>query len=216
MGISGIVSNESLTQGEIEEGAFGKMKADFYNEATGTSNARKLLMTTGKWNYTEIGLSPVDMELLNSMKLTFKKACNLFGVSDRLFNNDATGSEISVDIAYKDLYTNAALPEVYALRDSLNKSLVPKFNKGSEKYFIDCDITGITELQDDFKDMALIYGTLPIMNPAVIAKAFSMDYDSDDPNMDKWFIKQGYQTVDDAIAGMGGVPPLPIDTENGN
>lgn len=212
-GISGIVYNKSLGIDEAEPGVLGKMKSDFYSEASGTDNARKLLFQAGDIGYTAIGLSPVDMQVIESMKITFKKACNLFGVSDRLFNNDATGSEISVDIAYKDLYTNAALPEVYAMRDSLNLSLTPKFNDGNVKYFIDADITGVTELQDDFKDMANIYGSLPIMNPRVIAEAFG--WGTDDVE-DKWFIKQGYTSIEDAINGMGGIEPLPQDTANGN
>lgn len=211
-GISGLVGNESLRADEIEQGALGKMKTDFYNEATGTMNARKMLFVAGKWYYLPIGLSPVDMNVLESEIRTFKKLCNVYGVSDRLFNNDATGSEISIDIAYKDLYTNAALPEVYALRDALNLFLTPKFNTKTEKYFIDCDITGITELQDDMKDMATVFNQLPVMNPAIIAKAFN--WGNVGKEMDKYFIKQGYQTVEDAIAGA--IQPLPVDTPNGN
>lgn len=212
-GISGIVSNENMNSDEIEAGALGKMKTDFYNEASGTGNARKLLFTVGKISYTAIGLSPVDMEVLKSEVRTFKKLCNLYGVSDRLFNNDATGSEISVDIAYKDLYTNAVLPEVYALRDALNAALTPLYNTGSEKYFIDCDVTGIMELQDDMKDMATVFSTLPIMNPKIIAKAFNWEWDADEEGMDKFFIKQGYQPIDEALMG---IQPLQQVTENGD
>ena len=210
-GISGIVWNEAMRSEDVETGALGKMKADFYNEAAGVHNARKLLFMAGKMGYTQIGLGPVDMEVLASEVKTFKKLCNIYGVSDRLFNNDATGSEISVDIAYKDLFTNAALPEVYALRDALNAFLTPKFND-KQKYYIDCDITGITELQDDMLDMATVFMNLPVMNPGIIAKAFNWDYD-DDPNMNKFFIKQGYQSIEDALSGA--IQPLPIDTPNG-
>lgn len=212
-GISGVIWNDSIRTDDIEQGALDKMKADFYNGATGTDNARKLLFMAGKMGYTAVGLSPVDMNLLASEVKTFKKLCNIYGVSDRLFNNDATGSEISVDVAYKDLFTNAALPEVYALRDALNLFLSPKYSDKNNKYFIDCDITGITELQDDMKDMATVFSTLPVMNPAIIAKAFNWNY-NDDPGMDKFFIKQGYQTIEDAISGA--IQPLPINTENGN
>ena len=210
-GISGIVWNKSVANDDVAPEVLGKMKSDFYTEAAGTTNARKLLFQAGEIGYTAVGLSPVDMEVLKSEIRTFKKLCNLFGVSDRLFNNDATGSEISVQTAYKDLYTNAALPGVYAERDAYNLSLLPKFNKGTDKYFIDADITGINELQDDFKEMAAIFGQLPVMNPAIIAKAFNWDTD-DVP--DQFFIKQGYQTVEDAMAGA--VQPLPIETPDGN
>lgn len=211
-GISGIVWNDSLRSEDVEQGALGKMKSDFYNGASGTDNARKLLFMAGKVGYQQVGLGPVDMNILASEIRTFKKLCNVFGVSDRLFNNDATGSEISVDIAYKDLFTNAVLPEVYALTDSLNSFLSPKFSTAKEKYYIDSDITGIPELQDDMLDMATVFMNLPVMNPAIIAKAFNWPMDEDD-NLNKFFIKQGYQTVEDALAAA--IQPLPIETENG-
>jgi HK97 family phage portal protein len=210
-GISGVVWNKAMKAEDIEQGALGKMKTDFYNEAAGVNNARKLLFMAGELGYTQIGLSPVDMGILASEVKTFKKLCNIYGVSDRLFNNDSTGSEISVDVAYKDLFTNAALPEVYALRDALNLFLTPKFND-KQKYYIDCDITGITELQDDMLDMATVFMNLPVMNPGIIAKAFNWDI-KDDPNMDKFFIKQGYQSIEDALSGA--IQPLPIETPNG-
>ncbi len=212
-GISGIVSNESIRDGDVAPEILGKMKKDFYGEASGTQNARKLLFMAGKIDYTAVGLSPVDMDVIASEIRTFKKLCNLYGVSDMLFNNDGIGNGIGgkTDIVFKDLYTNAALPEVYAKRDAYNSFLTPKFNTPKEKYFIDCDITGITELQDDMKDMATVYSTLPTMNPHIIAKAFGWDA-TDVP--DKWFIKQGYQTIEDAL--MGAIQPLPVDTLNGN
>jgi HK97 family phage portal protein len=209
-GISGIVSNK--TPGvEITHETLGKMKTDFYNEGAGLENARKLLFMLGDITYTNIGLSPVDMDVLESAKFTFKKLCNLYGVSDRLFNNDATGSEISTDVVFKDLYTNAALPEVYAKRDAYNSFLTPKFNDKNNTYFIDCDITGITELQDDMQDMATVMSLVPVMNPFIVAQAFNWDTTGVE---NKWFIKQGYQTIEEAIAGP--IQLLPVDTENGN
>ncbi len=212
-GISGLVSNEAYREGEVEQATFGKMKTDFYNEASGVTNARKLLFTAGKWVYTNIGLSPVDMDVLESMRLTFKKLCNLYGVSDMLFNNDGIGNGVGgkTDIVYKDLYTNAALPAAYLERDSYNRHITPMFNKGKDKYYADVDITGIAELQDDMKDMMAVYAGLPVMNPVIIGKAFGWDTTGME---DKWFIKNGYQTVEDALAGM--ITDVPQETTNGN
>lgn len=212
-GISGIIANETLRADEVTQEVLGKMKTDFYNEAAGVQNARKLLFMAGKISFTQVGLSPVDMDVLASEIRTFKKLCNLYGVSDMLFNNDGIGNGIGgkTDIVFKDLYTNAAFPEVDAKRDAYNSFLVPKFNTPKEKYFIDKDITGITELQDDMKDMANVLNTNPIMNPFVVAQAFGWDTTGVE---NKWFIKNGYQTIEDAM--MGAIQPLPVDTLNGN
>jgi len=183
---------------DARDPSFGEMKSSYYSETTGVKNAKKAFFTAGKWEVHRMGLSPVDMELLKSENMTFKKLCNIYGVDDRLFNNDSTGSENSVDAMIKHLYTNAALPEVYAFRDAINTKITPLFNQKGVKYYVDCDITGIPELQDDLKKLAEIFSSLPIMIPNMIMEAFNYGK-LDDQNMDKVYIKQGYQALDDLI-----------------
>lgn len=208
-GISGIISNESVQPDEVGVEQMGKMKSDFYREASGVRNANKLLFQGGKVNYTAVGKSVVDMDLIEKAKMTFKQWCNVFGISDRLFNNDATGSEISVDIVYKDLYTNAVLPECYALDDALNSMISPAFSTDKIKYYISSDLTNITELQDDQKDMATVFATLPMFNPVVTAKYMGIDPAGLE---DKWYLKTGYTAQDE----MGMVQDLPVVTGGGN
>lgn len=192
-GATGIVTREDYE--ESRDPAFGAMKSDYYAETSGTKNAKKSFFTGGKWNYIQIGLSPVDMDLLASEVKTFKRLCNLYGVSDILFNNGDASTESNVKEMVKALYTNAALPEVYAFRDGLNSKVTPLFNKKGVKYFIDCDITSISELQEDMKRMAEIFNNLPIMIPNLIMEAFGYGK-STDTNMDKVFVKAGYTELD--------------------
>ncbi len=208
-GISGIISNESVNDEDVSPESMGKMKSDFYNEATGVRNARKLLFQAGKINYTQVGLGPVDMEIIESQKITFKKFCNLYGVSDILFNNGEASTESNVQIMTKQLYTNAALPECYAYRDAINHQIVPLY-KG-EKLYADVDISGISELQDDMKHTAEIFAAMPIFRPNDVLEAFNYGK-SEDPNMDKYFIKTGYTDLDSLLA----VDDLPVVTPDGN
>ena len=55
-------------------------------------------------------------------------------------NNGEASTESNVKEMVKRLYTNAALPEVYALRDSLNKYICPAFGDDicREKDIIHC------------------------------------------------------------------------------
>lgn len=210
-GMGGIVTNKSIQGDEITNEALGLQKSNFYAETSGTGNAKKVWFTVGDVNYIPVTLSPADMNVLESSKMTFKKLCNVYDVSDRLFNNDATGSEISDDNARKGLYINAALPECYALDAEFNQYLVPKFNTSSVKYFVATDITEITELQDDMKDMATIFSTLPIMIPNVIAEAYGWD-EIDDPDAEELYIKTGYTKLMD----LGQVADIPLTNDTGN
>jgi HK97 family phage portal protein len=190
-GAQGIVNFEGLEESSTE--ALGKMKEDYYTDSGGSYNARKSLFHAGKTTFTQIGLGPVDMQVIESQKITFKKICNAYGVSDVLFNNGESSTESNVNEMVKRLYTNAALPEVFAYRDLLNQYLAPAYGQG---YYIDADITGITELQDDMKAMAEIFSTLPIMQPNLILEAFKYGK-SEDPLMDKYYIKSGYSAIED-------------------
>lgn len=210
-GISGIVTNENLTEDDASTTSLGKMKSDFYGGGTGVENARKLLFALGKWGYTEIGLSPVDMDMIASAGMTFKKTCNLYGISDMLFNNNDASTFSNLDEMVRQLYTNAALPEVYAQRDAFNSFLTPKFNSKGNTYYIDCDLSGITELQEDMAQMATVFMNLPIMIPNLIMEAFNYPK-SNDPMMDEVYVKQGYSPIKDIQS----IPDLPIVTEDGN
>jgi HK97 family phage portal protein len=201
-GISGIVSNESISPDETNIEAAGQMKSAFYSEATGVKNAKKLLFTLGKINYTPIGLSPVDMNLIESGKMTFKTLCNIFGVSTVLFNDGQSSTESNVKEMVKQLYLNAALPEAYAFRDAFNNQICPKFNDGNKKYYVDCDLTEITALQEDMKAMAETFSALPIMIPNFILE--TMGYGKqDNPDMDKVYIKNGYTPIDELSINTG-------------
>ena len=206
-GAQGIVNFEDTdptADGAIE--TLGKMKSDYYSESSGVYQARKSLFHAGKTSFTQIGLGPVDMQVIESQKITFKKICNVYGISDILFNNGEASTESNVQEMVKRLYTNAALPEAYALRDLLNNTIA----KAYPGYYIDVDITGVTELQDDFKQLADIFSTLPVMQPNMILEAFKYGK-STDPLMDKFYIKSGY----DMLENLQAVPDLPLSNDYG-
>lgn len=200
-GAQGVVNFESLD--ESAEESIGKAKKDWYAEQSGVRNAQKVNFVAGKTSFTQIGLGPVEMKVIESQKITFKKACNAFFVSDVLFNNGEAATESNVKEMVKRMYTNACLPDAFALRDLYNSRLTPMFNKGGVTYFIDVDITGISELQDDMKLMSDTFAALPIMNPAWISEA--MGYGVEDKTLDKIYVKTGYTLLEDL-----GINDLPL------
>lgn len=194
-GANGIVTIGGEGSADHTPEALGSLKSSFYNESSGTRNAQKTLFINDQVAYTQIGLGPVEMKVIESQKITFKKFCNAYFVSDVLFNNGETATESNVKEMVKRMYTNACLPDAYALRDLLNQKLTPLFDKDGTKYYIDVDITGISELQEDMQAMATIYSTLPIMNPAWISEAFG--YGKDMGVEDRLYIKTGYTPIED-------------------
>jgi len=58
------------------------------------------------------------------------------------------------------------------------------------------DISQISELQDDMRDMAAIFSSLPIMSPNVIAAAYGWPIEETEENK-AWYIRQGYTKMTD-------------------
>lgn len=185
----------------------GRMKAEFYKEAgpawrDGVNyNAKKTAFILGKdAKYTQMGFSPADMEIIAQNKVTFQKMCNVYGVSDILFNNDHASTESNVKEMIKQLYTNAVLPEVHSLRDAFNKSLTPLYK--DKKRHIDYDITDITELQEDATAIITRFAAAPAIRINDMYEAMGWGR-LDDPAADVVLVKQGYSPLEDVATSIG-------------
>lgn len=180
-------------------------KINFYNYLQNKGNKGAPYMSGGKLGYIALGLKLADMDVAELSKIDFKKLCNAFRVSDRLFNNDAAGSEVSDDNARKGLYTNACLPDVYRVRDAFISDLLPEFVEfDNKRRTIKEDISEIPALQGDMLKMAQAYSALPMFIPNELREMFHLEK-LDDPNADKMYVKTGYVALDD-LQGAGDLP----------
>lgn len=201
-GVPGIVHEKGNYDNIVE--VVGKRKDNFYKYLQNRKNVGSPYFSVGDMGYIELGLKLADLSVAELEKIDFKKLCNVYRVSDRLFNNDATGSEVSDKGARVSLYTNAVLPEVKALRDALINGLVKTDFKG-QNYTLKEDITEIPELQQNVKEMADAFAAMPIMIPKQILSAFSLEVEEDE-NLNKVYVKNGYVLLDDLN--------MPIDVQN--
>lgn len=205
-GAGGVIVNENPEDLTLE--ALGQMKDDVLRELGSAwrdntnINAGKLGFLAGKWNYLKIFIDPANMQLMEQRKYTKKEICDIYGVSDTLFNNDDGSKYDNRDIAVRELYTNAALPLVSGLCDDLNMGLVPHFGEGS---VIGYDVTDIPELQENQADVIKKYSDAPAFRVNDMYE--SLGYGRIDPvNGEKVLIKSGYQLLDDVA-----MPEIPLD-----
>lgn len=201
-GVPGIVHEKGNYDNIVE--VVGKRKDNFYKYLQDRKNVGSPYFSVGDMGYIELGLKLADLSVAELEKIDFKKLCNVYRVSDRLFNNDATGSEVSDKGARVSLYTNAVLPEVKAFRDALINSLIKTDFKG-QNYTLKEDITEIPELQQNVKEMADAFAAMPIMIPKQILSAFSLEVEEDE-NLNKVYVKNGYVLLEDLN--------MPVDVQN--
>lgn len=232
-GVNTIVFDENDTGqttkvGDKEVSIAGQRKDNFYRFQSNPANAGAPFFASGKMGAIQLGSHLTDMGINDLAKIDLKGFCNVYGISDRLFNNDATGSEISDLGARKGMYRNVLIPNVKRVRDALVKQLLPDFQNGvvlegpdgeairipgdGKKRYIDLDISGITELHEDIAKKVAQYANLPIMIPNMILEEMGFPTVEDDPLMDKVYVKTGYTLLDD----MQPVEPIDLETPNGN
>lgn len=211
-GPSWILANKNITADQNSISLVGQVKKKYEQEYAGPDNAGKGMFMAGDIQYERTGLSPVDLNILESEKFTLDQLCNLYGIDSVLLNNHEAGTDNNVGHMVRRLYTNAVLPEVFAVRDSFNAKLVPQYSGKGVKKIIDCDITGINELQPDMKATAewLNASWWITPNQKLEVQKFGK---YNDPTFDEPWIPTGFQPLSEALIQ---VDPLPNDPNNPN
>jgi phage portal protein BeeE len=195
-GPGAIVANKSISSDEIGLEQAGKMQQHWQSNYGGPNNRNKIKLMAGDINVIPLGLSPVELALIEGEKWTFDMLCNVYKYSSVMFNNHDGNTESNVQEMRKDSYTRAVLPERIAQRDAFNRKIVPLFSK-KKKYFVDLDISGIAELQPDMATMAKWLSISFWISPNEKRKMQDFDEDTD-PNMDKYWIPNNLMLLENA------------------
>lgn len=229
-GVETIVYDKSPGTDEERAEINGKRKSSFYRFLQDKGNAGAPYFSSGEMGALHIGSTLADLKTIEVGNIDFKKLCNAFGVSDILFNNDSSATESNVKEMIAKAYTNTVLPAVYGYRDAL-KEIANEFTNGVEiegydeegnetinrvagdkiKRDVQADLSEIPELQENYKELAATFASLPVIIPNEILAAFKYDR-SEDPAMDLPLIKTGYVPIGD----MAAIPDIPIVTHDGN
>jgi HK97 family phage portal protein len=179
--------------------AAGKLKEDFYNQyGTKTQggivqNAGRILNAGAELGWLNMGLSPIDLQLLESEKITLRELCNVYGVNSALFNDPDNKTYNNMKEAKKEMLTQVVLPELVAIRDALNRFFANEMGRDT---YIDFDLTVFPELQEDMKELSSILSQSWWITPN--EKRVAMRYETiPDEVMNEIFIPAGYLPIDE-------------------
>jgi len=103
-----------------------------------------IIVTGAPMKWTNIGLSPVDMDIIEQQKLTLRDLCMIYNVPSQLFGDSEHSTYNNIREARKAMITDAVIPVLEKVKDGLNRFLC----KGTDLY-IDYDLQAFAELQDD-------------------------------------------------------------------
>ncbi|CAL1518181.1 hypothetical protein MMC2321_01922 [Chitinophaga sp. MM2321] len=193
-GPAGMIYNESIQPDDQSNLQVGALKKKWEAETWGNKNRGKILFSAGKLGYIQTGLSPVDMDLIESGSMTFRKLCRIFKMPSAIFNDNEHATMNNMEQFYKAAYTDGVIPMVIKMRDALNAFLLPDFGDSGE-YFIDADFSNIPVLQQDMKTLTdwLDKSWEITPNERRELKKFGR---SSDPNMDKVWMPGNLETME--------------------
>ena len=152
MGMAGILSVEDdeftpVLSEEQQQQAERRLDEDYM----GVFNQGKTMVTNRNVEYTKLGLSPVDLNLLQDKQATLRDICNIYKVSSIIFNDNENSTYNNAEQAIKRAYSDAIKPLVDRYVQELNEWLAPSYG---DNVRIVADYSRVTALQKDYKELS--------------------------------------------------------------
>jgi len=134
-------------------------------EWVGADNHGRIGVSGYKLGWQEVGLSPVDLAIIESEKWDLKRFCSVYGVPAQLVGDSETSTYNNVKEAEKALTTRCAMPLLVSFRNHLNRKLNSDWGYAGKGYFVDFDQTVFTELQEDIVEKSTWVNKLMGLSP---------------------------------------------------
>jgi HK97 family phage portal protein len=196
-GAAGMLYPDDPDVTELGDEQRAQLQRWFDQNRKGADNYKSALITTAKMGWTPFGMSPVDLEIIEARKMATRDICNVYRYPSALMNDPETKTNSNVSEARKQLYQEAVVPELEMFYSSLNKFIVPRFNKTSGKrYHIDYDLNAVEALSDNMVEKAEWLNKAWWISPN--QKLQEMNFDPiDDVSFDQPFIPMGLVPLSD-------------------
>ena len=107
-GIIGIISSGKDTPMLPKERE--RMQAEFDAESGGSHNFNKLKVSSTAVNFTQTGMSPTDLKLLEGIVSSLRMMCAVFGMPSVLFNDVEKSTFNNYEMAVKTAYIDSYIP----------------------------------------------------------------------------------------------------------
>jgi len=184
-GVRGILGGEG---GNWDKSAVEMVK-ELWNSFKQNGSRGDIIVTGEPMRFTQVGLSPVDMQVIEQQKLTLRDLCMIYNVTPQLFGDSEHSTYNNIREARKAMITDAVLPVMERVKDALNRLLC-----AGTDYYIDYDMQAFVELSDDLNTMVTALGQAWWLTPN--EKRVAMGRQPIDlPVMDEVLIPSGYMPV---------------------
>lgn len=195
------VDDTRMTGDESVEQA-GAVKKKLYEEHSGVFNRKKMAVSGYKMGAIQLGLSPVDLNILNSEKWDVVMIANCFNFPHIiLFQEAATHDNLKE--AEKSLTSRCVLPHHTSFRNNFNRKLQTDWGYKGQNICVDFDLSVYNELNPD---MVQLTGWIKQSDWLTIRMRYELQQQelppeyANDPMVDKIFVPTNLVPLDDLNA----------------
>lgn len=186
----GILSAEK--DANITEQQALSVKDRFKQLYTGVNKAGDIAITSAAFKWNQLGLSPVDLNIIQAKEEILGELCNVFHVPIGMFTK-VNSTENNMVESRKMFITDAVIPVCEQRKSIINDWLVPKF--GNE-YYVDYDYSIFSEMSEDISKMVEAALKSYWITPNEKRELTNWDKDTN-PLMDKYYFPTGLISLDD-------------------
>lgn len=119
------------------------------SEKGGSANFNSIAVSGYKVDWKQIGLSPVELNIIESEKWDMKALCNIYGVPSQLLNDADNKTYNNQMEGEKALTLRCAIPLLVGIRDNLNRKLKTDWGYAGQNIYVDFDPTVYAELESN-------------------------------------------------------------------
>lgn len=171
MGPSGIISGNNPTGSqpapELTPEQAVAINDDFIQNHTGANKAGSIIITPADVKWVQIGLSPVDLQILEFNKDLERQIANIYGYPPALL--DSNGVQANSDSGDVRVITNCVLPLLRKCDDVRTRMIRQWYGDNSLVYMSDTDV--YPELEADKKELVAWMRSAAVFSQSEIRQA---------------------------------------------
>ena len=187
-GAVGMISSATDDVERMSPAELKDLSDTYQDKLSGAANLNKVLFTTGMAKWDNMGLSPVDLAIIESKVFDLRVFCNIFMVNSGRFNDPENKRFNNAKEGRKADMTDAVMPLLNSLRDELMIWLVPAYEElEGRKLFLSPDWKSVAVLQADMELLVKWLKEAWWITPNQKLKIQGMD-ESTNERMDEVFI----------------------------
>lgn len=126
----------------------------------------RIMFSGMKLRWIPFGISPVDLNIIQSNQWALQDICRAFNVPSVLFNDNSTSTYENMRTSKRMLWQNNILPALIELEDELNRWLTANYNeKFGTNLYLAPYLNNISELKEEFNTLIAALNLAKDMTP---------------------------------------------------